>query len=52
MQLRLVVKVSLWTCQDHELTTVKFEKPGALTLGFFIIRVGLISLRPPFVFGV
>ena len=47
MQLRLVVKVSFSTCQDHELTTVKFEKPGAPTLGFFISTFGNYSLIAP-----
>ena len=35
MQLRLSANVSFGTDQDRELTTAKFEKPGASTLGFF-----------------
>lgn len=35
MQLRLSANVSFPLCQDKELTTAKFEKPGATTLGFF-----------------
>jgi hypothetical protein len=38
MQLRLFSKVSFESGEEHELMTVKVEKPGAATLGFFIYK--------------